>query len=504
MAGEIADDGGALDIAKTLQLLSPIFLGSPTATQTTTVPGFAVANAQNVYNTATANANNPNATNTIVSNIMRVAAQNFAPTMGQQNNSGLYNSTTLQQLQAQSIADATAQSSQAVLNYQTQQEQIANSSSGDILRALSTRTSAAKPSIPLNITTGLTGALGGYSLFKKLAANTDNIKSFVTDPITSIKNAFSGAESSSPYPPISPIDLQSAQIQSEFANSPFAISGGGGGITQAGGVGTGIAPELDAVSISGGATGVGDTTAGITLANAATDAEGVGAATLDVASSITSDAGAAGLGTGAADSGIAGLSAADIGGAGADIAGGAAVAEGGADLFAAGGAAALGTGAADAGVAGIGAATASGGFFSTVGSLAAAAAASWIICTELVSQGKMNRRHYIYGARVFAKYWEYGKRGYYLWAIPSVRHLRRNPASIYSKALGVVFRARAEYLAAMQGCPGARRTVLGWVVAKSLWYVCAGLAVTICPFLPARFWNPYEAGYLSEDGTLYG
>ncbi len=96
----------------------------------------------------------------------------------------------------------------------------------------------------------------------------------------------------------------------------------------------------------------------------------------------------------------------------------------------------------------------------------------WIICTELMRQGKMPKRHWIAGAPVFAVYPEDVKRGYYLWAIPTVRHLRRRPGSMFSRAVGTAFRWRAEDIAAKKGVVGARRLWRGTVITAVLYPVC--------------------------------
>lgn len=111
--------------------------------------------------------------------------------------------------------------------------------------------------------------------------------------------------------------------------------------------------------------------------------------------------------------------------------------------------------------------------------IATAAAAAWIVCTELNKQGRLPYRYYIYGAREFAKYDERGKQGYYIWAIPSVKYLRAYPNSFYSRTLEVVFNARAEYLAAKAGCKGARKTTLGAVTTHGLYAFCWVLSRTI-------------------------
>jgi hypothetical protein len=113
-----------------------------------------------------------------------------------------------------------------------------------------------------------------------------------------------------------------------------------------------------------------------------------------------------------------------------------------------------------------------------LGTLATALAA-WIICTELNRQGRLPTRWYVYGAREFLSYDERGKQGYYIWAIPSVKHLRKHPNSFYSKLMEIVFNARAEYLAAKAGCRGARKTVLGFLTTHVLYVFCWTLSRTI-------------------------
>jgi hypothetical protein len=96
-------------------------------------------------------------------------------------------------------------------------------------------------------------------------------------------------------------------------------------------------------------------------------------------------------------------------------------------------------------------------------------------------QGKMPTKHWAIGVRVFDAYPEIGKRGYYVWAIPSVRHLRRKPDSFYSKLLGTVFRWRAENIAASAGLKGARRLWRGRAVTVVLAPVCLILGLLCGP-----------------------
>jgi hypothetical protein len=106
-------------------------------------------------------------------------------------------------------------------------------------------------------------------------------------------------------------------------------------------------------------------------------------------------------------------------------------------------------------------------------------ALEWIVCTELYNQGRMPHKFYRYGARVFASYSDRSKQGYYLWAVPAVRHLRKHPHSVLSAILQDVFVARAEYLAAQAGCKEARKTVAGFLTTHVLFVVCVLLSRTI-------------------------
>lgn len=221
-------------------------------------------------------------------------------------------------------------------------------------------------------------------------------------------------------------------------------------------------------------------------------------------SSNTGSAGATGMDAGtAAALGIgAGAASALAGGTSAAVGGGYAIAAGDTAFGLAAGTGAeaglgavAGAGAAEGGLA-AGAAGAGGTALGGLGYYSSLAAAAylgdkavqslgvkeiphWIICTELRVQGRMPHKFYRYGGREFMKYDERGKQGYYLWAIPSVRHLRKYPDSSYSKLMEVVFNARAEYLSAVAGCVGARKTTLGFLTTHGLYAVCWILSRTL-------------------------
>lgn len=100
----------------------------------------------------------------------------------------------------------------------------------------------------------------------------------------------------------------------------------------------------------------------------------------------------------------------------------------------------------------------------------------WIICTELNKQGKMDQIIYLYGARKFATYDEQIKKGYYIWAVPVTKYIRRNPNSILCKFMEVLFNARAHYLA---GNKYGGRVSTGAIATYSVHSVCWFLSRTL-------------------------
>lgn len=104
---------------------------------------------------------------------------------------------------------------------------------------------------------------------------------------------------------------------------------------------------------------------------------------------------------------------------------------------------------------------------------------AWIICTELMKQGRLPKRYWLTGSMVFNCYPESVKRGYYYWAMPSVKHLRAKPTSLYSKLLITVFKWRAENIAAHAGIKGARKLWRGAAVTAILYPVCFILGHTV-------------------------
>lgn len=417
---------GVISAADVLTKLAPIFIGSGTTTgsETSSSGSDGIAALQNIITEAMGSVNDPAQVQAIISNIMTQAAQTFAPVLAQQNSSGLYNSSTLSMLAAMASGQATAQSAQAVTNFKTSQEQIAATAAGKLADATRTTTQTKATGPSLDPMSTLLTVGGGVAASKAFGAIN------ASAPVQAAKNAvtnFFGGETD-------------GQVADRIGSADTAIS-------QVKGIDAGSLTALpETVADAGVEGGVGAATAG---ALDDITASAVGAASTDIGSGAIADL-AGGIGENVGES-----VAAD---AGSDIA----------TTAVADTATSVGE---DAG----------GGIIDDV-------ARSWIVCTEFVKQGRMNKRYYIVGSKEFANYWEYGKRGYYLWAIPAVRHLRKHPDSYLSKFLSVTFNKRIAHIAACANIRGAHWTVSGAIVTHALWYLCAFLAITVCPFLSKPDW----------------
>lgn len=121
--------------------------------------------------------------------------------------------------------------------------------------------------------------------------------------------------------------------------------------------------------------------------------------------------------------------------------------------------------------------------------------AGWVICTELVAQRRLPRRYWMPGAAIFASYPDAVQEGYYVWAVPSVRHLRLHPYSRYSRLLCAIFNWRAENIAAHAGVRGARVLVRGALVTACLWPMCWVLGAARLALKRTTNWKGlYNAG----------
>lgn len=116
---------------------------------------------------------------------------------------------------------------------------------------------------------------------------------------------------------------------------------------------------------------------------------------------------------------------------------------------------------------------AAGGVLGILGTVASVASVvGWVICTEFVRQHRMPRRFWMPGAAIFAQYPDAVREGYFVWAVPSVRHIRAHPYSLYSRFLCAIFNWRAENIAAHAGVRGARKLIRGAAVTAILWPLC--------------------------------
>lgn len=110
-------------------------------------------------------------------------------------------------------------------------------------------------------------------------------------------------------------------------------------------------------------------------------------------------------------------------------------------------------------------------------------AAGSVVCTELNRQGRLPTRYYIPSAREFMSYPEQGKKGYYLWSKPLVKHLQKHPTSMLSNAAEKLFNIRSEHIAAKAGIKGAKKSLAGAILDKGLYGICWTLGYTVC-YLP--------------------
>jgi hypothetical protein len=161
----LAGNTNNLGIAQLISSLAPIFLGSGKTTDTTSgvttgATNQATTGSQQVgstsssvtganpailaallqsFNQANQLATDPAATQVIIDNIIRQSQLAFAPTIGQANSAGIYNSSTLGLLGGQAAAEAARQSSVAALNFRQQEQQIASGIGGNLLQATKTQ-----------------------------------------------------------------------------------------------------------------------------------------------------------------------------------------------------------------------------------------------------------------------------------------------------------------------------------------------------------------------------
>lgn len=526
---------GGVNIAQLISALAPIFLGSGTQTTTgspttNTSAGTSNVSANNssitsnaidpatlasltgIANTATNNANNPGPnTDALVHNILTQSAQAFAPVIAQQNSAGLYNTSTLSLLSSEAQARATAAASAAVLNYQTSQQQIAQSAlttiAGDTKTSATTgnttqtgnttnvqnlgptiNTKVTAPSVP--ISQSLPTLIGGVIANKAipdgtLSSLTGNIGSSISSGFTSLTDALGITQPAVNFAggavPDGALNLAGAQVGPGVAadagpalttatNAAPVAAEVGGGADLAGEAGVDVGATIGAnagtdLGLAGAEIG-GDVGAGV--------AGGIGA---DIAGDAGVDAATGLVASGAADAGL-GLAGAE---GAADAASFGAFGAAASDAAVTGASVAAGTvaaeGAADVGAAAAGGAAAS---FGVEDALAAVAAfAGWVVCTELKNQGKMPVIFYRYGLAHYLRYPVWGRRGYLLWGVPLVSYIKKHPSSLTTRIVSSIFNARVRNIAADAGCSSAKWTYYG-AICRSV--------VALSSFTPGLFY----------------
>lgn len=442
--------------ADILAKLAPTFIGSGEETGTSTATsGQGIQQLLDLFNQSSSNASDPLGNlGPVLNNIFTMASNAFAPVAGQQNASGMYNTSTLQMLSAMASGQASQQSAQAVTDYITNQQKIAAQAATSLTGATATKTTTAQTAPAINPLTSI-ATIGGGILASKLANSGVVNRSLDAIGLGSGKtNALTGTTN-----PVAATPSLAIGSDPSIAATSADVSGSAA---------AGLPTDVGNFSVGGGAASLSppsipipDASDLLTLGQSFDPAAAGGTTLLsNTIGDVAPDA---------ADAATSG----GIGGAFSDA----------------------GTAISDAGTAindnviqpVIGAVgDAASGVGDAISSIASDA--SWIICTELVRQKRMPLRYYISGAREFAGYWEYGKRGYYIWAIPAVRHLRKYPNSHLSKVLEFIFNKRAEHIAALAGVRSARRSILGAAISSSLWYICAFLAVAITPFCRDPDW----------------
>lgn len=140
-------------------------------------------------NTATANSTDTSKTDALVSQILKQSAMSFAPTQTLQTGSGLYNSSTLSMLSDYAKAQATSQASESVLNYQTDQQQLAASGAANLANAQKTTTGSTSDLLNSIVNSGSSGSSVVSSLLNALTTQgTDTTGTSKTSGSTSSAN----------------------------------------------------------------------------------------------------------------------------------------------------------------------------------------------------------------------------------------------------------------------------------------------------------------------------
>lgn len=438
----------AVDMADFFSKLAPMFFGSGKSTSSTSGNPAGITNAQDLLALIMPQITGTKDTDAVVSNIMTRAAQAFAPVLGSQNQAGLYNSTVKQQLLSEAMARATGESASAVLQHQTAAGQTAASINGNLIRSSQTQSTKTAPTVDPRISSALAIAMMGKSIFNEF-------KSTAKKAPVSVGKALS---------PLPPGGETAASAQDALTQSGDSLA-----------------------TDTGDFTAASDTSAGASFADTASagglNATSIGSSSVDAGSVLS----ASDLSAGAASSNLSGVSVASSGllldtpeliaqdaigatGTGALTGDAAGVLATGSEAVV--GADTAATIASDAiGAGGFEEAIGGASFFEDVAPIAEAAASA-VICTELMEQGLLDKELWKSGAWHYQGLNPYVLIGYHSWGRPYVRLMKRSKlATAFIRPWAV---GRYEYIA-------GKKNFRGWLTCAIGEKVCKLLGHILCP-----------------------
>lgn len=503
MAGSVGTEDTstpALSLASLMGQLSKLFLPQTTVTKGTASPT-ALAGLQSTAAQASSNANNATSiTQNLVNNIMKQSMIKFAPELAQERSAGMYNTSTMNLLHGNALAQAASDASNAVLNYQTSQQQIANQANQSAAVATRGTTATVKPPITSTILgyggLGL-GALkllsskdkilnalgmgGGSDLAASDSAadaivpaggtvsDVPSIDSVIGSPLAPTGAATSFGDVASPAAAAVP-QVAANTADNVVSDAAGALPGLPADIT---------APPVDVASAMGDTAAPAATSVTGDVGSAAADASSTAGSSINdnvvfdtigginpAANAVMSDAAGQALVTGGED--------ATLGATAGDVADNMAGNVAGDSM--AGYLPYVGT-AYD--VANLGNDISNGNYLGAVGDVVGAAVslAGSVICGLLTEQNKLDRRQYVAVLRHFYSISQIGRTGYYIWAIPTVRYMRQHPTSWFSKAVAKIILWRTENIAAYSGVRNTRKRWIGYASRALVFTVSASCAI---------------------------
>lgn len=402
----------------------------------------------------------------LVANIFKRATMSFAPTLAEEHTSGVYNSTTQAQLQNEALARATGEAADAVLKAQAAGTQTAAGVANNRVnsqRNTDTKTQK-QPSLGSKAGTIATSVIASQLARKGINKLGDLF------PKGSLWNTGDSAAVEAAGGGSAAVDAAGvAATQTAIAGAEDAGAVGLGDFAAGAAGAEGADALAEAAGFGAGAEGVSAAELGGSLgADAGVDAAGSAATDTAIASAEAApEETATALGLGEEAAGL-GLVETGIGGAvGLGVAGSIA-GEGGALSDFSGGTPGAVLGSAAAGDAeGAVENLATGGVSGVVDTVKENT--GWIVCTELQKQGRMPLWAYREGAKVFLRYSEFDKTGYYIWAKPLTQHLQQHPYSHLSVLTEIVMNKRARYLA-------GEKSLSGFFCTHTLFLLCWSLA----------------------------